>query len=128
MGFYIAILILLTIAPPSARPASGVPHHLEHFASFFIAGALWKMGYPRRLLLCLTLAALFAGGLELLQLLVPGRHARPVDFVVDALGAWTGSVAAFAFVGVLAHGVLLRIKKTKRSSGSQLRTVWRHRR
>jgi VanZ family protein len=85
MGFYIAILILPTIAPPSARPASGVPHHLEHFASFFIAGALWKMGYPRRLLLCLTLAALFAGGLELLQLLVPGRHARLVDFVVDAL-------------------------------------------
>jgi hypothetical protein len=65
-----------TIAPPSARPDSGVPHHLEHFASFFIAGALWYMGHPRNLLLCLTLTVLFAGGLELLQLWVPGRHVR----------------------------------------------------
>src|SRR5258708_3339932 len=32
---FIAVLVLLTIAPPSARPDSGVPHDLEHFASFF---------------------------------------------------------------------------------------------
>ena len=108
---FIAVLVLLTIAPPSARPDSGVPHHLEHFASFFIAGALWYMGYPRRLVLCLTLAPLFAGGLELLQMLVPGRHARLVDFAVDTLGAWTGSVAAVALVCVLAQG--LRIKKAQ---------------
>jgi VanZ family protein len=109
---FMAVLVLLTIAPPSVRPDSGVPHHLEHFASFFIAGALWYMGYPRRLLLCLTLALLFAGGLELLQVLVPGRHARLIDFAVDALGAWAGSAAAFAFVSVLAQGVL-RIKKAQ---------------
>jgi hypothetical protein len=84
---FVAILVLITVAPPSARLDSGVPHHVEHFASFFIAGALWYMGYPRRLLLCLTLAVLFAGGLELLQMLVPGRHARLIDFVVDALAA-----------------------------------------
>ena len=59
---FIAVLVLLTIAPPSARPDSGVPHHLEHFASFFIAGALWYMGYPRRLLLCLALAVLLPAG------------------------------------------------------------------
>jgi VanZ family protein len=109
---FIAVLVLLTIAPPSARPDSGVPHHFEHFASFFIAGALWYMGYPRRLLLCLTLALLVAGGLELLQMLVPGRHARLADFAVDALGAWTGSAAAFALVCVLAQGVL-RIKEAQ---------------
>jgi hypothetical protein len=60
---FIAILVLITIAPQSARLDSGVPHHLEYFASFFVAGALWYMGYyPRRLLLCLMLAVLFAGG------------------------------------------------------------------
>jgi VanZ family protein len=98
----IVVLVLLTIAPPSARPDSGVSHHLEHFASFFIAGALWYMGYPRRLLLCLTLAVLFASSLESLQLLVPGRHSRLVDFVADTLGAWSGSAAAFVILSVLA--------------------------
>jgi VanZ family protein len=106
---FVAVLVLLTIAPPSARPNSGVPHHLEHFASFFIAGALWYMGYPRRPLLCLAFAIVFAGGLELIQLLVPGRHARTVDFFVDTLGAWTGSVAAFVIVRALTTEAL-RIK------------------
>jgi VanZ family protein len=31
-----------------------------------------------------------AGALEMLQVLVPGRHARLSDFVVDALGACFG--------------------------------------
>jgi hypothetical protein len=97
----IAVLVWFTIAPSSVRPNSGVPHDLEHFASFSIAGALWYMGYPRRLLLCLAFAIVFAGGLELIQLLVPGRHARTVDFVVDILGAWTGTVGAFAIVRAL---------------------------
>jgi hypothetical protein len=88
---FIAVLVWLTIAPPLARPDSGVPHDLEPFASFFIAGALWYMGYSRRLLLCLPFVVLFAGWLELLQMLLPGRHARILDFVVDALGTWTGN-------------------------------------
>jgi VanZ family protein len=111
----IVVLVWLTIAPPSARPGSGVPHGLEHFASFFIAGALWYMGYPRRLMLSLALAVVFAGGLELLQLLVPGRHARTVDFVVDTLGAWSGSVVAFVIVRALTTEAL-RIKTTQPGS------------
>jgi VanZ family protein len=92
---FITAIVLLTIVPPAARPVSAVPHNLEHFAIFFIAGALWYLGYPCRLFFCLTLAVFFAGGIELLQMLVPGRHARFVDFALDALGTWTGSVGAF---------------------------------
>jgi VanZ family protein len=82
---FIAALVLLTIVPPPHGRSLPYPRHLEHFASFFIAGSLWYLGYPRRLLLvCLTLAVLFAGGLELLQMLVPGRHPRVVDFAQNA--------------------------------------------
>ena len=91
-------LVLLTIVPSSMRPESGVSHHLEHFASFLLAGILYYLGYAGRVLPWLMVAVLFAGGLELLQILVPGRHARLVDFVVDALGASTGVVIGFLIV------------------------------
>jgi VanZ family protein len=83
-------LVLLSIVPPPLRPDSDLPHNLEHLASFFLAGVLWYLAYSNRLLLWLGVAVLYAGGIELLQLLAPGRHARFADFVVDALGACTG--------------------------------------
>ena len=73
---YVAALILFTIAPPSARPDSAcrtISNILRVFSSLEPSGI---MGHPRNLLLCLTLTVLFAGGLELLQLWVPGRHVR----------------------------------------------------
>jgi VanZ family protein len=40
---------------------------------------------------------LYTGALELLQLMIPGRHARVIDFVVDAIGVCAGLVTgAFA--------------------------------
>jgi hypothetical protein len=92
----ILMLILLTIVPPSIRPGGGASHHMEHFASFALAGSLYYLGYAGHLIPRLVAAVLFAGGLEVLQILVPGRHARLVDFVMDALGACTGIVLAFA--------------------------------
>jgi VanZ family protein len=83
-------LILLSVVPPSLRPESDLSHNLEHLVSFFLAGILWHLAYSSRLLLWLGVAVLYAGGIELLQLLAPGRHARFTDFVVDALGAWSG--------------------------------------
>jgi VanZ family protein len=37
------------------------------------------------------------GALELLQLLVPGRHARLEDFIVDAIAACAGIVVVAVF-------------------------------
>jgi len=38
--------------------------------------------------------ALFAGAIEVAELLVPGRHARLSDFVVNALAACIGLAAS----------------------------------
>jgi VanZ family protein len=81
------------------RPTSGVgSHHVEHFASFALTGMLYYLSYAHNLFTRLAAAILFAGGLEVLQLFVPGRHARLADFVMDALGACTGIVFGFAVV------------------------------
>jgi VanZ like family len=98
--FVVLMLILLTVVPPSIRPSGVASHHMEHFASFALAGILYYLSYAHHLLTRLAAAVLFAGGLEVLQLFVPGRHARLVDFVMDALGACIGIVLVFGFAVV----------------------------
>jgi len=98
LAFWLVVLMLIwvTVVPASSRPGGVYSRYVDHFASFGLAGFLFYLGYADRLLARLIAAVLFAGSLELLQLLVPGRHARLVDFVIDAFGACAGIVFAFA--------------------------------
>jgi VanZ family protein len=81
----VAVIALISLVPPALRPETGLPNNFEHFAIFAAAGAAFGFGYnhrPNLLMMCLVI---FAGAIELAQLLVPGRHARLSDFIVDAI-------------------------------------------
>jgi VanZ family protein len=71
------------------------PNELEHFVSFTLAGSLLYLGHRGRLLPWLLIAVLFAGAMELLQVPLPGRHARFMDFLIDALAGCTGVLIGF---------------------------------
>lgn len=90
-GLTLAIIVL-TIIPPFLRPETGTSHNFEHFSVFLLAGVAFGVGYPRREYMLFTLAISFSVLIELSQLVVPGRHARLSDFVVDAVGACAGVV------------------------------------
>ena len=59
----------------------------------------WRLAspMPRHRPLTAAIAVVMIGVLELLQLWVPGRHARLEDFVVDAVAACVGFAMAAAF-------------------------------
>jgi hypothetical protein len=84
------VIIVLSLVPPWLRPESGAPHNVEHFAIYCAAGLAFGIGYSRKPLAVMAALVLFAGMIELAQLLVPGRHARLGDFVVDALALCAG--------------------------------------
>ena len=88
-----AAIVALSVVPPGLRPETGAPHHLEHFIIFAATGLAFGLGYRQRSLVAPLLVA-FSGAVEVVQLLVPGRHARVGDFVVDALAACCGLLAA----------------------------------
>jgi VanZ family protein len=88
-----AVIVALSVVPPGLRPETGTPHHLEHFLIFAATGLAFGLGYRKHSLVAPLLVA-FSGGVELAQLFVPGRHARLGDFVVDALAACFGLLAA----------------------------------
>ena len=86
----LATAIVLTVVPAQFRPVTGAPSSVEHFAMFFLIGSAFTFGYSRSDYPLCGAAIAFAGSLELLQLFVPGRHARLSDFVIDALSAVIG--------------------------------------
>ena len=100
----LGVIAFLSLSPPAYRPVTGVGHNLEHFLVHLLVGMAFGIGYAKRpWLLALGLLA-FTASIELAQLLVPGRHARLRDFLIDAgaacLGiglAWAGRTVASLF-------------------------------
>ena len=89
-----AAVTFATLGPPQYRPHSALGQDAEHALAFALVGLAFGLAYPRRRLLTAGIAVILIGVLELLQLWMPGRHARLEDFVVDALAAGAGIAVA----------------------------------
>jgi VanZ family protein len=87
-------IVVLSVVPPTLRPETFLPHHLEHFAIYAITGSAFALGYWLTPSLLAVQLVVFSGCVEIMQLFVPGRHARLSDFVVDAVATCAGVVAA----------------------------------
>jgi VanZ family protein len=86
-----AAVTFATLGPPRYRPHSNLGQDGEHALAFVLIGLAFGLAYPRHRSTVVVAIALI-GLLELLQFLVPGRHARLEDFIVDALAACIGFV------------------------------------
>jgi VanZ family protein len=93
-----AAVTFATLGPARDRPHAAILTHAgEHAFAFVLVGLAFGLAYPRNRTGLAAIAVVLIGALELLQLWVPGRHARLVDFVVDALTAVAGILIAAAF-------------------------------
>ena len=110
-------IVVMTVVPPSLRVVTGAPHNVEHAMIFLITGAAFGLGYELRLSVMCAAAVVFCACLELVQLVVPGRHARVSDFIIDAVAACIGLAiswtvrwlsAGFAFTSAAARVSLQR--------------------
>jgi len=66
----------------------------EHALAFILIGVAFGLAYTEHRLRVAVIAVIMIGALELLQLWMPGRHARLEDFIVDALTACVGLAIA----------------------------------
>ena len=107
-----AAITFATLGPPQYRPHLGLGQDGEHALAFVLVGLAFGVAYPRRRLLTAGIAVALIGVLELLQLWMPGRHARWEDFVVDALAAWVGVAVAAMLDWLLS--VCSRVPQTHR--------------
>jgi VanZ family protein len=87
---FLAAAIALTVLPLQFRPVTEVPRWLEHLVFFTALGMVFAFAYSRRPVLLCAAAIAFSLVLEILQIFVPGRHARLSDFLIDATSASIG--------------------------------------
>jgi VanZ family protein len=87
---YAGALICLTLGPASVRPETPMPLYLEHVAAFGLSGLLFSIGYRSRAVFVPLAGIGFAALLEVLQIWMPGRHARWIDLAMDASGFCIG--------------------------------------
>jgi hypothetical protein len=90
----LAAVVVLSLVPVGLRPVSALPHIYEHFTVFLLVGLAFGMAYPGQRLAIGLASVPTAAAIELLQLFVPGRHARVSDFVINATGACVGLALA----------------------------------
>ena len=83
----ILAIVILSVVPAVDRPVTGSGQSFEHFTAFAVVGGAFSIGYRFSLMRLLLLAVFFCGGVELLHVPLPTRHARVSDFLVDAVGA-----------------------------------------
>jgi hypothetical protein len=99
----IAAIVALSFVPPFIRPMTGTPHDLEHISIFVLAGSFFGVAYRFNHLYHAFGFVVFAGAIEIGQLAVPGRHARIADFIVDAVSACAGVLAAWTITKTMSR-------------------------
>ncbi len=87
-----AAVTFATLGPARLRPHSDLGQDGEHAFAFVLIGLVFGLAYAQHRLRTSTIAVILIGVLELLQLWVPGRHARLEDFIVDAFAACAGLI------------------------------------
>ena len=99
-----AAVTFVTLGPEDVRPHPVLGQQGDHALAFLLVGILFSLAYPQRSWTVSAVAVALIGLLEIMQLWVPGRHARFADFVVDALSPCAGFALSAAAGRPMATG------------------------
>jgi hypothetical protein len=100
----LALIVFVTVSPIEMRPVVTADPNLERFGAFALAGLLFGLAYPRRLIADASLVVVAAGVLEAFQLMTPDRHGHMADAFVKAAGGAFGVAMALIILVVLERG------------------------
>ena len=89
-----AAVAFATLGPPTYRPHSDLGQNGEHALAFVLVGLSFGLAYGRNRWATAGASVILIGVLEIMQLWMPGRHARLEDFAVDALTTCAGIALA----------------------------------
>lgn len=90
---YVAVMVLVFLLPVPSAPLAESRHvdKVVHFGIFLGFALLFYIDHPSRLGWRLLISLAFAGGIELVQWILPYRGGDWWDFVAGAAGAGLGS-------------------------------------
>jgi VanZ family protein len=95
----VVLLAVLSLLPAQDMVRTGMPGKFEHFVAYAGSASIAVAGYRRRgVAPIIGLFWIYAGVLEYLQHLAPGRHPSSLDFTASALGALFGGLTVALFM------------------------------
>jgi hypothetical protein len=94
----LALIVFLTLSPLDMRPVVTADPNIERFVAFALAGLLFGLAYPRRLVVDASFVMIVAGVLEALQLMTRDRHGHIADSLVKAAGGAFGVAMALVIL------------------------------
>jgi VanZ family protein len=95
-------IAFVTLSPIDLRPHTG--HDIaERALAFSALGAAFGVGYPRRPGFAIAITCAAAVGLEMAQVLAPGRHARLFDAGEKLVGGLVGVAIAILWLALFAR-------------------------
>jgi len=110
---YWLILFVATTLPVERLPSVGFTDKVNHFIAYLVLAVLVNLTliYQRKsrflfgkATVATIVICLFYGAVdELHQMLVPGRFAETLDWVADALGAFTGVLFVYFLINRLRY-------------------------
>jgi VanZ family protein len=107
----LAVIAFFSLSPASYRPVTQLGHNPEHFLAHVLLGLAFGIGYAERWRLAALGLVTLTGAIEVAQLLVPGRHARLRDFLIDASAACLG--LGLAWIGRIVTTALSRASQSR---------------
>jgi VanZ family protein len=99
--FCTILLAYLSLIPGDLQVRTGAPTLLEHFAAYFGTAMFFMLGYPRKRVHITASLMMYAGLLELGQLISPGRFTSIVDATASILGVGAASALAILISSIL---------------------------
>ncbi|MDX2202331.1 MAG: VanZ family protein [Hyphomicrobiaceae bacterium] len=94
-GLCCVLVAVLSLLPADEMRRTGAGGHLEHLAAYAATACLCRLATCRMRTTTLALCLCgYAGVLELLQQLAPGRSSKVEDFAFSAAGVAIGLVVA----------------------------------
>jgi hypothetical protein len=117
----VAAIVVLSVVPAVDRPVTGVGQFSEHFVAFSLVAGIFAIGYRFSFVRLLLLALIFCGGVELLQVPLPTRHARLSDLVIDFGAACFGIWLVRAGASIAQHFTQPKTKATMAASKADTR-------
>ena len=92
----VGLIVVLSVIPGPYRPHTGAPGGLEHVFAYALTAAALALGWRSLFQIVVIVVGLFAlaGGLELAQLLVPGRSSELATALAGGLGGVLGGMLA----------------------------------
>ena len=110
---YWLILFVATTLPAQRLPSVGFTDKVNHFIAYFVLAVLVNLTliyqrksrflFEKATVATIVICLFYGAADELHQMLVPGRFAETLDWVADALGAFTGVLFVYFLINRLRY-------------------------